>query len=108
MARFRQHWGARLGILRVQDALPVDVLQAKAALFVKVVTFLVLCFLCAQKIRSRAFMPSQYFCWQRSGFETRRWPQTWATQRPQNEVRSTGSFLGPFYGAMKGSVIEGT
>jgi|OrbCmetagenome_4_1107370.scaffolds.fasta_scaffold72872_1 hypothetical protein len=108
LARFRQHWGARLGILRVQDALPVDVLQAKAALFVKVLTFLVLCFLCAQKIRSRAFMPSQYFCWQRSGFETRRWPQTWATQRPQNEVRSTGSFLGPFCGAMKGSVIEGT
>ena len=48
LARFRQHWGARLGILRVQDALPVDVLQAKAALFVKVVTFLVLCFLCPE------------------------------------------------------------
>ena len=48
LVRFRQDWGARLGILRVQDALPVDVLQAKAALFVKVVTFLVMFFVCPE------------------------------------------------------------
>ena len=74
LARFKQYWDARLGILRVQDALPVDVLQAKAALFVKIVTFLVLCF-CVPEDQIPSIHAKSVFCWQRSGFETRRWPK---------------------------------
>eukprot|EP00435_Cladocopium_sp_Y103_P035033 s121_g9.t1 len=48
LARFRKHWGARLGILKVQDALPMDVLQAKAGLIVRIAMFLVSCSLFAR------------------------------------------------------------